>query len=310
MNTTTTPTNGTRPHAPTGIIAINDEELDKRSCGRITMWSNNGMVTVEALDKALNDVGLTKATRPDAPSALVCLHRAVDAVAKVLGKLETHHKGRGEWAIVSKAVEKVDPATGKKELAYPISCTAKIEIDGENETLTVDGQGADQIREAYAAARGVLAPPDIGNWLCDRVTGLGGVSLRDRGGVYFVPQPVAHVWDKVVRALAACSNHRVHTIPAMRSADAVQAIIAAVTEDTRAACTKIADEIADPNMGTRALKNREKQTATLLARLDQYEALLGTKLDELRAAIDETRSAVAVAALAASNEDTDTASAS
>jgi hypothetical protein len=63
-------------------------------------------------------------------------------------------------------------------------------------------------------------------------------------------------------------------------------------------------------MGTRALKNREKQTATLLARLDQYETLLGTKLDELRAAIDETRSAVAVAALAASNEDTDTASAS
>ncbi len=310
MNTTT-PTPGATtaipgnangaPRNTTGIIMIDDAELDKRACGRITMWSLNSTVTCGSLDEALTAVGLTKCVRPEPPSALVCLHRAVDAVAKALGKLEVHHKGRGEWAIVSKAIETTD-ATGGKALAYPIACTAKITVDGENETLAVDGQGSEKIRDAYSAVRDVLAPADIGTWLCDRLVGLGAVALRDRGGVYFVPQPVCGAWDKVVKALSACSKHRIHTIPAMRSADAVQAIIAAVTEDTKAVCSKIADEIADSDLGPRALKNREAQASTLLERLGQYESLLGTRLDELRAAIDETRQAVATAALVAASD--------
>ena len=81
----------------------------------------------------------------------------------------------------------------------------------------------------------------------------------------------------------------------MRTRDAVDAILAAITAETRSECDKMAAEIATAGLGKRALETREEATAGLLGRLERYEGLLGTRLDELRAAIDETRNAVAMA---------------
>ena len=77
--------------------------------------------------------------------------------------------------------------------------------------------------------------------------------------------------------------------------EAVDAILAAITAETRSECDKMAAEIATAGLGKRALETREEATAGLLGRLERYEGLLGTRLDELRAAIDETRNAVAMA---------------
>jgi len=302
MNATTVSTPA-KPSLSTGgtVIAIDPQnEIDKRACGRIVMWSNQGDVTSSALAAALI-AATSHALPPEEPSALVALHRAVDAVAKTLGHLDVHHKARGSWAIVSKPTEvEVD---GKKTLQYPIACEAKVERDKAGvETLTIEGQGAEQIRAAYEVARHTLAPSDIGTWLCDKLTALKAVALRDRGGVYFLPQFSVDKWNKIVKALQACSKHRVHVIPAMRSSDAAEAILASLTDATRQACNKIADDIADGDMGERALANREKETASLLERVAAYEGLLGGKLDELRAVIDETRAAVATAALATAGQ--------
>ena len=145
----------------------------------------------------------------------------------------------------------------------------------------------------------MLAPSDIGTWLTEKAAKLGAIPLRDRGGVYFVPQPQVWKWELIVRALKRCSKHGVHNIPAMRSQDAVEAIMSALTADTQAACDRIASDISDGELGSKALANRGV-TRELLERVSQYEALLGNKLDALRGAIAETQSAVATAALATS----------
>lgn len=303
MNTTTPATNGTSNSAnKTGIIAVSAAtELEKAACGRIVMWSLQGDMTVSALGAALEAAG-SKAIPPEPPSALVALHRAVDAVARALGRLEVHHVSRGEWAIVGKPVEH----TGvQRELVYPIDCTAKLvrPEGGGEEYLEITGRGEDQIRAAYEVAKGVLAPSDIGTWLTDKAAKLGAIPLRDRGGVYFVPQPQVWKWERIVKAIKACSKHGVYALPAMKSQDAVEAILSALTADTQAACDKIADDIADGTLGTKALANREKSTAELLDRVSQYETLLGSKLDALRTAIAETQAAVATAAFAAASAD-------
>ena len=305
MNTpTTTPANGSAPAPliPGGVVAVAaPTEADKAACGRIVMWSMQGDITVDSLTKALEATG-SKAIAPEAPSALVALHRAVDAVAKALGRLEVHHVGRGEWAIVGKPEEKDGV---QRQLVYPIDCTAKLirPEGGGEEYLEITGRGEDQIRAAYEVAKGVLAPSDIGTWLTEKAAKLGAIALRDRGGVYFLPQPQVWKWDLIARALKICSKHSVHAIPAMRSQDAVEAIMSALTADTQSACDKIAADIGDGTLGSKALANRQKVAAELLDRVTQYESLLGGKLDELRAAIADTQSAVATAALAAAASD-------
>jgi len=284
------------------VIAVDlDAEVNKRACGRITMWSLNGDVTVEALTKALEIVE-SKALPPEAPSALVALNRAVETVAKAMGHLDKHHLGRGEWAIVGKGETEKGLDGVQRKLVYDIECTAKIVREGDTERLEIAGKGEDQIRAAYDIAKATLAPADIGTWLCDKLTQLGALALRDRGGVYFVPQPQVWKWDRIIAALKKCSKHVVNIIPAMRSQDAVDAILTSLTADTRAECDKIVADIGDGELGTKALATREKTAADLLARVSQYEELLGTKLDALRAVLDETKNAVAVAALATASD--------
>lgn len=290
--------------APTNnIIAVNtDDEIQKRACGLITMWSCTGEVTCEALAAALT-AAESHALPPEPPSALVALNRAVAAVAKELGHLDVHHKGRGEWAIVGNGLETTD-AAGAKIMAYPISCTAKVEKgkNGAEDVLTIEGEGADKIRAAYAYAKGQLAPADIGTWLCSKVVKLGGVPLRDRGGVYFIPRGTPTTkWNKIAAALKKCSKHRVHTIYSMKSADAVEAILAALTADTQDVCTKINEDVA--KLGEKGLKNREAEVSELFGRVDLYESLLGEKLDDLRSAVESTRAAIATARLALVSSD-------
>ncbi len=284
------------------VIAIDaQDEINQRACGRITMWSLGGDVTVGALTEALKRAG-SAALPPDEPSALVALHRAVEGVAKTLGHLDVHHLGRGEWAIVGSASERQAEsadASVQRQLVYSIECTAKVVREGDSERLEIQGRGEEQIRAAYNAAKTCLAPSDIGTWLTEKAAKLDAVALRDRGGVYFVPKPTVHKWEHIIAALKACSRHAVHVIPAMRSADAVEAILAAVTDDTRTACGRIVADIGDGTLGTKALGNREKVTAELLDRVERYEELLGARLDALRSVLDETRAAVATAKLAA-----------
>ena len=278
------------------VIALDDAEIDKRSCGRITFWDLSGDVDLNALVAALGDA--VKA--PENPTPKVSLHRAVDECAR-RHDLEVRHRGTGMWDIVGEPVE------DSRQLVYPIETSARLmtEADGIGEEVGVSavGQYSSEVFADYSKARGVLATTDIGNWLCDTLTKLGGVPLRDRGGVYFVPQDRVASWERVTTALQTCSLHRVHRVPAMRSQDAVEAILAAVTADTKKACDTIVGEIGDGSIGKRALETREEKTAELLERLDRYEGLLGTRLDELRAAIEKTRGAVAMARMMTTREE-------
>jgi hypothetical protein len=292
--------------ATSNVIAIHkdDETLLKHAAGRIVFWTNSGDVTVDAFSKALIEAG-SFAVAPDAPSALVALHRAVENVAKTLGHLDVHHKGRGEWAIVSNPREVDDLQTGKA-LVYAVRVSAKVVYTGDDKNRVAsievsEGEGAQLIRDAFDAAKGLLAPSDIGSWLCEKLTKLDAVPLRGSGGVYFLPHPSVVKCEKITSAIKASTRHTVSAIPAMRTADAIDAILQAVTADTQATCDKIAADVADGSLGAKALASREKVAAELLERSERYEGILGKRLDALRDAIGLTRAAVATALLAAAS---------
>lgn len=292
-----------------GIITIAPGEIDKSAVGRVVFWSAGGDVALPALVAALASAG-SKAIPPEPVSPKVALHRAVEAVADQVGcdalLLEAppaddpkKQRKRGDWAIVRKPTQRTG-ATGD-EVAYPIVASARV----NGTILHVDAPspfaGVELLHTTYEAARNVLASNDVGTWLCAKLRALDALPLKPNGGVYFVPKDRVPQWDLLVSALAKVSTCTVHGIPAMRTQDAVDAILAAITAETRSECTKLAEDIA--SIGGRALETREGETNKLLSRLERYEGLLGTRLDDLRAAIDETRSAVATARMALSADE-------
>ena len=307
-----------------GIIAVNvddDSDINKKAVGSIIFWAlSGGNLSLAALTDALT-AATSKAKPPPEVTAKVALHRAVESVAKELGceplllaakqveqaadEKKKYQPKRGDWAIVRKPRERL--AEDGPAVEYPIIASARVE-DGVlkvsvSSDPTVAGDIESRLHTAFVAAKGVLAPSDIGHWLCEKLRGLDAVPLKDSGGVYFIPRDIKEKWDKVCTALKACSGHQVFGVPSMRSKDAVDAILAAVAAETRAECDKIATEIADAGLGRRALESRETTTTELLGRLGRYENLLGTRLDELRDAIDGARAAVATAKMALGTED-------
>jgi hypothetical protein len=288
--------------AAPNVIAIHDDDIiDKASLGRIVFWSLAGYVVLDSLTAALLAEGST-AIPPEEVTAKVALHRAVETVAGTLKGHEALMRKRGDWAIVRKPTEKMADGGGK-EIAYPIVATAKI----DNGALVVETtEGPDlraQLEATFAASKQVLAPADIGHWLCAKLRALDAVSLRDSGGFYFLPADRCEKWDKLVAGVRKASSHALHAIPAMRTQDAVDAILAAVTTETLAECEAIAKDIAVSGLGKRALETREASLAGSLEKLGRYESLLGARLDGLRDAIDKATASVAVAKMALAAED-------
>lgn len=265
--------------------------------GGIVWWSLGGNVSLPGLVAALAQVG-SSAKPPEEPSAIAAVHRAAETVARQV-KGRALQLSRGHWAVVDRAADEETEGQARK-VSFDLLATVAVERPAADApyTLVVDeGPLAADLCATYAMALTVLAPADMGDWLCDKLTALGAVPLRDRGGVYFVPADCTPKFRKVAAALKLCSKHAVHVVPAMKATDAVEAILSAVEADTRASCDEIAAEMASGKLGKRALEAREEKTVALAARAARYEQILGVSLAGLKASIDEATQAVAVATL-------------
>jgi hypothetical protein len=118
----------------------------------------------------------------------------------------------------------------------------------------------------------------ISVWLVKTIgVRLGGVPLRDRGGVYFVPRGQIETFHKVKEVLGACSSHTLHEIPAMRSGDTIKAILAAVSGEVTQWIKDAEDEMSK-GIGQRAARNRAEEGRELVKKVKSYETLLGQPL--------------------------------
>ena len=144
---------------------------------------------------------------------------------------------------------------------------------------------------------------DISAWLIAQTAECDALSLRDSGGVYFIPRDTIDLWRKRVECLHEQTLCRVHMVPAMHSDDAVDAVMAALVEECTTFTENLSKDIGGGALGQRALENRGEQAKDLLAKLTRYEKLLGTSLGDIREQVVEQRTNAVQAALATSAED-------
>lgn len=326
MNTSVN-SNGSNP----GYVVATEAE---DTAGAISYWRLSGPVSVQILTDAWTAEGLDPQLLPAPPEPEAALRRAVtgqQARRRLVRPLER----RGAWVIKDEQVVKRPDGHGgttedtdyvtvarvyfdASRRGYSYGYSYPINIEKADASDKVFSEIETAIISDYHTHRAELAPEDISAWLITLAKAQNAASLRDAGGIYFIPRPAMDFWRSAVRAVEAASNnkHKIFKIPALKNAEAVEAILDAVTQEAQAEAEAIeADLVAECEEGAegaeekaalsaRAVRTRTKRCAAILSKVSAYEGLLGVKLDVIRDRVETLKADLAAAALLSSPSST------
>lgn len=267
--------------------------------GAISYWRLSGSVGLSNLAIAWAAQGLDAKLLPEPPANETALGRAVrDLQAKRRRVFPLAR--RGAWVVKDESVTfdgedvtHVRVATVKFKDGGPV-------IEAGEASAEAFAVVSALIHEGFSRACVELAPEDISAWLIGLANDNASVSLRESGGIYFLPRTATDFWRKVVRAVESCSGHRIFQIPAMKNSEAVNAIFDAVVSEANRAVAAIETELlaeGDDRLGARALESRAAACDAMLTKIAGYETLLGVPFDLMRSRVDDLRASVVAASL-------------
>ena len=267
------------------------------SAGLISYWRCSEGMKLDTLTDGWIEEGLDVALLPKEPEPETALRRAV------MEQQDRHRLVRAidrhTWAIVGETVEEGKPPVYETHWIVRFdgggpAIDAISEI-GKNALMTV----AKAVNLAFSKQTGLLASTDVTTWLVKLAYKHGAVTLRDTGGVYFVPREHAEFWRAVSRCVEATAGYKVFRIPAMRNDEAISAIVDAMSAEAAALATTLEMEMAatgDDALGKRAIKTRQTEAEDMLRKITSYEKLLGMQLD-IRTRVETLMANIVAAAL-------------
>jgi len=262
------------------------------TAGAVIWWHLSGTITGESLLHAWTAAGFDPELLPPPPSPKSALRRA-------LRGLETKTRfarplDDGRWALVAQGADAADKATFDVLLEVGLDDEERVDIS------PVSGKTQPELTAAleanYALHRAELSTEDVSNWLVRRAALLKAVPLRESGGLYFVPAPNLPRWHAEAQALRTCSGHTLCEIPAMRSEEAVSAILDAVQREAESEAMAMEEELSG-GLGNRAITTRISRTEAVEAKVSLYEGLLGSSLETLRSRLSLLRANLSAALL-------------
>lgn len=283
------------------IVVVNE---NIPTAGAVIWWRLSGNVDAGALKTAWLASDLPEGDLPDPPSEVTALRRAMADQREARRLVRPLGRGNG-FAIVDERVK-----DDKTELAYEVILTAKLDQVGRLTFETPSGVDdgvrgiIEEIRAAFDRHLETLSQADISDWLAKMVMRqLDAVSLRDTGGVYFLPRPSVERIGTVADVLRQSSAHVVHRVPALRSEEAVDAILDAVSHEAANEAIAMEGELAEEALGKRGLENRITHCDNVERKVARYEELLGRSLDTLRDRLENIRAKLSVALVKADAAD-------
>lgn len=275
-----------------GIVAVSGEALP--TAGSVVWWRLSGPLNVEELGAAWERAGLDEALLPNGLTDDAALRKAVDGRKSSTRRVE-RLPNRSGWAIVEVGGEGDDPT-------FEVSCRVKLLADG---ALDISNPDFDSLAEDFRRHREELPSGEVGSWLVRMAQKMNAVHLRPEGGIYFVPRASLDQWRAMAAVLQEVSKHTLYQIPAMRSDEAVRAVLDALTLEAGKAITDMEDDLLQGSVGARGLSNRADHCDRVKEKLSAYDSLLGDGLDVLRGELDKLKARLAAAALLAMGSDDD-----
>jgi hypothetical protein len=275
------------------IVAVPNYQDDTLT-GAIFWWHLEGEINAEAFKAAWEAAGFDEAMLPTSTSpaqALQCTAKEFCEKRRLARPLAGH----AGWALVS------EDATGN-DLDYGLTCRMSLDLNDQVEVKPASHPLAEKIEANFKHLQKVYMHWAVSIWLTKTAERCLAVRLRETGGIFFVPKTMVEQFKKYVEVLQEVSACQVYEVPAMRSDEAVEAVLAAVTREAEAEVEKMDAALAG-DMGARALDNRATRCQEMLTYVESYEQLLGQGLDELKKRIEGLKANLVAAALAAGAEE-------
>jgi len=260
------------------LVAVTDS--NKAEAGAIVYWRLSGVVQCHELRAAWTAAGLPAELLPADPTPRAALKRACDAVAET-GLLVRPLKAQDARGFV--LVRETFGTDGRPVYAN----TAEVTLVGD-EVKALHITGTDEalktrVFQAYLAAQASQPPSEVGAWLVSLAKRCSAVSLRDSGGIYFVPRHTLATWTKYTALARSVSAHATFEIPAMTSQETVAAVLDALQREATEALEALESELDMVDLKPSALATRKAAVAALGEKLAGYETLLGVSLATLKA---------------------------
>jgi hypothetical protein len=291
---------------PDKDLVVTPEALTTAGC--VSYWRVSGNIEIAALHRAWVAAGLDPALIRKAPEPETAFRRAVLDLARreriVIAGQEAERrtlvrpcKEPHTWAIVEEIVQQGEaPMYTTLVIASCANGAPQFQPIAASDDQLVAITAAASAN--FAAQQGQFDPADITTWLVKLAYANGAVTLRDSGGVYFIPRPAVDFWSRAATVIETVSQraHQIFRIPAMRNAEAVEAIVTAVTAEAEQVAKEIEDQI-NAGLGARALETRKAAASALLAKVASYETLVGQQI-AVRERVEALQASLATAALA------------
>ena len=278
---------------------------DVNSAGEITYCRLSGDVDVERLKEVWAQRSLDPALLPPQPTDEYALKRACLESKGGFRVLLRPLQGITGYALVTETAD-------GKDLTY--------DTDGMLRAYVVYDQTADgpkipravvepenhpkakTIRALFEEYRGTISSRLIGgNWLWGKLAALcQSVSLRDTGGVYFIPADCVDRWHVFCEAIEEASLSTIFHIPAVRADEAIFAVLAALQVEAESEIASMAEELSradDGALGARALRSRAMRSRDVRAKVQHYEKLFERAVPGLQEKIDALDADIASAVL-------------
>lgn len=279
------------------IIAIdsNNEHL----AGAVVYWRLAGDVNGDDLNNALASNGLQDHT-VRLPTPKRAMRRAMQELATGLVFLRAGKNGDGGLYLVKQV-------PGEDGPEFHVWIEARLGL-GEVPEFTVAQHPAltepvpwavdlDALTSRFWHHVFHVAATDISTWLITQAVECDALSMRDSGGVYFVPRHALDNWRKRADCLQEETTCKVYLVPALDSDEAVEAVMQALIDECTEFTNTLQTDLEVGELGERALETRGDRAKELLAKLSRYEALLGMSLDGVRTQLEEQQTNAIQAAL-------------
>jgi hypothetical protein len=265
------------------VVAEND------SNGCLAMWSGCTEVETSTLEALAKSAGLTP---PDIGPKTV-LSRALTALA---GKDEIVVTVTPITMALVRKVPLGEP-TPDRDVDYVERVRVAIEPDGQ--FLALLG-GVPGLFTEIAHVRTHRNATDVSNMLGQAIRVFQGVPLRDRGGVYIVPQARIAAWQTFADAVTAAGAAHCHSVPVAYGERFTRLAVESIRTHVANTLADIRDAVETGNLGARALKGLlTHDTTSLESQIDAYGDLLGGVGAELKQASEDARQLIEAALIIA-----------
>lgn len=266
--------------------------------GLTTFWSLCDHTPVGALSQGLEDIGRAD-LMPDLSRGTDALSRALHRAFSERRTLIRPLKGLTGYAVVLETPAELADEKMEYEEAFKVGCVVGKHLIFNPE----DTEHKFMVEREFQKQLEIVPASKVGGMLTKAVRSLEGISMRPKGGMYWVPEKHLDTWNAIADVVhKASADNYVLGMTTIQDANSLETVCFSMTHQVERMLETLTNDLENGDLGKRALKSRERQAQELDDFLHTYEGVLGRSLSELRNRTGEVEEAAGIALLAAMGE--------